>query len=103
MVIMTLELWYIFKDYIVKSSMCFAKIAEMIDIVVEKFFVIEIIDLKGFVSWKCFKIWYAVALYVNYLFTKFQRNSPKKTSKNLTFMLTRSQNFESTRSLFTHA
>ena len=48
MVIMTLELWYIFKDYIVKSSMCFAKIAEMIDIVVEKFFAIEIIDLKRF-------------------------------------------------------
>ena len=27
---------------------------------------------------------------MNYLFTEFQRNSPKKTSKNLIFMLTRS-------------
>ena len=43
MVIMTLELWCIFKDYIIKSAYDifnvlrwnFAKIAEMIDIVVE--------------------------------------------------------------------
>ena len=42
-------------------------------------------------------------IYANYLFTELQRNSPKKTYKNVTLMLTRSQNFESTRSLFTHA
>ena len=41
MVIMTLELWYIFKDCIIKSaylqfaSVKFLKIAEMIDIIVE--------------------------------------------------------------------
>ena len=49
---------------------------------------------------KIFNIWYAVELYVNCLFTEIQRNSLKKSSKNLTFMLTRSQNFESTRSLY---
>ena len=34
----------------------------------DRFFAIEIIDLK---LWKMFNIWYAVVLYVNYLFTKF--------------------------------
>ena len=65
-----------------------------------RFFAIESIDLERFCL---FQILYAVARYVNYLFIKFQRNSLKKTSKNLTFMLTRSENFESTRSLFTDA
>ena len=45
-----------------------------------------------------FSLSYAVALYVNYLFTEFQRNSGKKTCKNLTFMLTGSHDFESTKS-----
>ena len=64
-VIMTLELWYIFKDYIMKSV--YLQCAEVVDIVVENthaknrerllwqiFRYIEIIDLKTFCLMKIF-------------------------------------------------
>ena len=70
MVIMMLELWYIFNYYIIKSAYIFnvlrwnfSKIAEMIDIVAEntheggcrdRLFAIEIIDLKRFCLMKFF-------------------------------------------------
>ena len=67
----------------------------MIDIVVENTHAKNHFnDLKRFCLTKFFLKFdmLYIALYVNHLFTEFQRNSPKKTSKNLTFMLTRSQN-----------
>ena len=65
----------------------------MVDIVIEnthatnlgrrdRFFALEIIDLKRFCFMKFSKIWYAVAFYVDRLL--IYKILPIKTSKNLT-------------------